>query len=230
MPSASKGTEREIFVEIFLRNVLPPAYRFGTGVITDTVGKQSGQIDVVVEHAIVPSFPLVGASIPRLYLAEGVGAAVEVKSDLPGQWEEVLATGKSVGALHRDNGTSQVPYFAVGYAGWKKKETMFAKFQEARAAGVPLTGLLSLAPAFYIGWLAQQVPQPPTIVMGHQIPAISKETAVPFIVEGAAALWGILFGMQNTVTSLIGANRVLLPYGPEFKSQPEGFKKAKKRR
>jgi hypothetical protein len=45
MSAASKGREREGFVNQFLRACHPPIYRFGTGDITDSDNRRSGQID-----------------------------------------------------------------------------------------------------------------------------------------------------------------------------------------
>lgn len=86
--SASKGRERECFVNEFLGNILPRPYRFGSGDIIDQKNK-SGQVDIVIEYPFQPSLP-VFESGPRLYTAEGVAVALEVKSDVAKQWEEVL--------------------------------------------------------------------------------------------------------------------------------------------
>ena len=59
MSAASKGREREGFVNQFLRACHPPVYRFGTGDITDSDNRRSGQADVVVEYPF-------GATRPRL--------------------------------------------------------------------------------------------------------------------------------------------------------------------
>ena len=83
MSSATKGREREVFIELFLRNVLSPKTRFGTGDIVDSQGHRSGQLDVVMELPFVPSLPLLGTNQPRLYLAEGVAAAVATSSSTP---------------------------------------------------------------------------------------------------------------------------------------------------
>src|SRR4051794_15735815 len=85
MSSASKGTERQAFIDQVLREVLPPVYRFGTGDATDVSGYRSGQPNVVVEYPFAPNLPLGGPS-SRLYLAEGVAAVIEVKSNVADQW------------------------------------------------------------------------------------------------------------------------------------------------
>lgn len=101
MSNATKGTERELFVRAFLSQVFSPMHRFGTGDITDAYKERSGQVDIVVpfpETAL--SFPLYPEG-PRLFLAEGVAAVIEVKSDIVAQWNEVLATANNVKKLRR---------------------------------------------------------------------------------------------------------------------------------
>lgn len=133
MSSASKGKERETFIEAFLSQVLPPQYRFGTGDAIDQSGQRSGQLDVVVEYPLGPSLPIVGSSNPRLYLAEGIAAAIEVKSDVAGQWGEVLETSARLAPLRRryasgitmgPGARDRIPLFAIGYTGWSTREAV----------------------------------------------------------------------------------------------------------
>lgn len=63
MSAASKGAERQAFIERFLANVLPPTFRFGSGDATDAVGHHSGQLDVVVEYPFAPSLPSFGGGL-----------------------------------------------------------------------------------------------------------------------------------------------------------------------
>lgn len=137
MASSSKGREREKFIDRFLSQVLPPSYRFGTGDVTDEAGNRSGQVDVVVEFPFFPSLPMVGSS-PRLYLAEGVAAVIEVKSDLAGQWSEVERTSAALKPLNRMGATMlsigqapgpKIPLIAVGYKGWQTQKTLTEKVQ-----------------------------------------------------------------------------------------------------
>ena len=128
--SASKGIEREIFVRRFLTQVLPPIFRFGHGDIINTYNRTSGQIDIIIENPFFPSFPVVDGG-PRLYFAEGVAAALEVKSDISSQWSDFQSTAKKLNRLLpcpggvKANSTLawadyRVPLFAVGFKGWKK--------------------------------------------------------------------------------------------------------------
>ncbi|WP_183025679.1 DUF6602 domain-containing protein [Variovorax sp. UMC13] len=98
MSSASKGAERDLFLHGYLQAVLPTGFRFGTGDIVDQHGAASGQVDIVIENPFVPSLPIMGG-YPRLYLTEGVAAAVEVKSDVQAQWSQVEAKAAKIASL-----------------------------------------------------------------------------------------------------------------------------------
>jgi len=166
MSTASRGREREQFIDSFLSRVLPPGYRFGSGDVIDTFGSRSGQVDVVVEFTFLPSLPaLVGST--RLYLAEGVAAIVEVKSNLAKQWEEVKATASALRPLERvfqvpgftPYGTppKKIPLFAVGYTGWRQLETVREKASEGIVDGILIidAGLFSTRKDFPNGLSAQ---------------------------------------------------------------------------
>lgn len=92
--SASKGNEREQFVNAVLNNAFPPHYRFASGDIIDSYGAQSGQVDVVLEQPRSYSFPLLAGG-PRLYLAESVAAV------LSSQWNQVEATADKLATIRR---------------------------------------------------------------------------------------------------------------------------------
>ena len=148
LSSATKGRERESFIQSFLEQLFPNSYRFGSGDITDTTHYRTGQMDLVVEFPFLPSFPAVAApGMPRLYLAESVAAVIEVKSDLAGQWSEVVAAAERVSQLTLRRGNSLttitdnrerpngVPVFAVGYSGWKTQEALQSHCQDAKVWG-----------------------------------------------------------------------------------------------
>lgn len=140
MSSSSKGAARETLVDKFLRQCLPPTYRFGNGDVIDQEGNHSGQIDVVIEHPLGPSLPAVGNEQIRLYLAETVAAAIEVKSDIAGQWNEILKTSSALSSVKRKpeligmtlggEMTPRIPLVAVGYTGWVKASTARDKLRE----------------------------------------------------------------------------------------------------
>ena len=98
MSSASKGTERELFVSSFLRQLFPPSVRFDSGDITDVNRQVSGQVDIIVEAPTLFSLPAAPGG-PRLFLAEGVAAAIEVKSNIANQWSQVQTKAQAVQAL-----------------------------------------------------------------------------------------------------------------------------------
>lgn len=155
LSSSSKGREREAFIDLFLRNVFPPIYRFGSGDITDAPGHKSGQLDVVIEYPFSPSLPSVGSDQVRLYLAESVAAAIEVKSDIANQWAEVRRTAAQLIPVQRTFGatmvigsppTSNIPLIAVGFRGWATIETLQRQIDETpgvEAALVIETGLFA---------------------------------------------------------------------------------------
>jgi hypothetical protein len=157
--SATRGREREAFIDSFLSGVFPSPFRWGSGDITDHTGARSGQIDVVVEYPFLPSFPIIGGDQERLYLAEGVAAAIEVKSDVSGQWGEVESTQRQLGPLTREFGATMImgdrhpiniPLFAVGYRGWSTLETVQRKVRESGVAGILVIehGLFASGEAF----------------------------------------------------------------------------------
>jgi hypothetical protein len=160
LTSTSKGVERELFLSRFLSRVMPPPFRFGSGDVTDSLNVRSGQIDIIVEYPWLPSLPLLDEG-PRLYLAEGVAACIEVKSNLADQWQEVQGTaGKLAGITRRldilwQRGTtevpSKIPLFAVGYRGWSSKAAIEERLEaDARLAGVLVldSALMAFKPEF----------------------------------------------------------------------------------
>jgi len=133
MTNASRGSEREAFVNAFLGEVLSPQFRFGLGDAIDQKGNRSGQLDVVIEFPFVPSLPIVAGRSPRLYLCEGIAAVIEVKSDIASQWDEVCTTASKLAVLERHYGSGisigpragpKVPLYAVGYTGWSDFNTV----------------------------------------------------------------------------------------------------------
>lgn len=159
MSTASRGSERAAFVDKFLCEVLTPQFRFGDGDATDRAGNRSGQLDVVVEYPWVPSLPVVGSNRPRLYLAEGVAAVIEVKSDLTRQWDEVKHTSTQLKRLERHYGggiisgfqpPTQIPLFAVGFTGWKTSQPIQQRLNEGDVEGILVidAGLFASVPLF----------------------------------------------------------------------------------
>ena len=139
LSSASSGREREQFVNEFLQKVLPPPYRIGSGDVIDSFGQKTGQQDVVIELSFLPTLPAI-AGKERLYLAEGVAALLEVKSNLAKDWEDLKRKASAIQNLRRlfrvpgltpyGPPSERIPYFAVGYTGWKSIDTIYEKCQE----------------------------------------------------------------------------------------------------
>lgn len=150
MSSASKGNERRAFVHEFLEETFPLPNCFGTGDCIDKAGNQSGELDVVVEYPFLPSLTLQGRS--RLYLAEGVAAVIEVKSNISSQRKEACDTGERLKVLRREFtiGMSMgpvpldIPYFVVGYTGWKDIDTVASHCNNS-----PADGVLIIDPCLY---------------------------------------------------------------------------------
>jgi hypothetical protein len=157
--SANRGTEREAFLSAFLSQVIPPIYRVGTGEITDIQGSRSGQLDIVIEMPWAPSFGFPSSPV-RLYPAEAVGVAIEVKSNVETQWNDVVATATALAKLRQQlSGTSvsggalsiddpsakRLPIFAVGYKGWKSPAPI-----EQKLLNSELDGVLVLEDALFV--------------------------------------------------------------------------------
>jgi hypothetical protein len=195
MSSASKGAERAAFLNSFLSKVLPPVFRFGDGDVTDSFGQRSGQLDLVIEYPFCPSLPVVGGGQTRLYLAEGVAAVIEVKSDLTGQWGEALETAKKVAPLERSLSAhlvignqpslDRIPFFVVGYTGWKTVETVIERIQDG-----PVDGVLVIDLGIFV----------------------SKGDFGELRLMGPWALWGLIHCLNLSTSSLRAAGVQLSRY------------------
>ncbi|MBC8116547.1 MAG: hypothetical protein H7062_19315 [Candidatus Saccharimonas sp.] len=150
MSAASKGAERELFVNSFLSQVFPPHFRFGSGDITDSEENKSGQLDVVIEFPNLYSFPI-WHSAPRLYLAEGVAVAIEIKSDLSNQWSEVEATAKNIKSLRRRFDDYRIRELADRYDAMNDGKSKLRAY-ELREAAACLTAPTEDIPLFVVGY------------------------------------------------------------------------------
>lgn len=184
MSSASCGAERAAFVDGFLRKIFTPQFRFGDGDATDHIGNRSGQLDVVVEYPWVPSIPLILSDHPRLYLAEGVAAVIEVKSDVSKQWSEVIRTSKQLKKLKRQYGPGisdgfgpppEIPLFVVGYTGWKTMKPLQARLDDGIVQGILVidSGLFASVSPFH-----------------------------KFTLEGDWSLWGLISCLHQVTSTL----------------------------
>ena len=173
--------------------MLPPVYRFGTGDATDTAGSRSGQLDVVVEFPFSPTLPSVGGPpTTRLYLAEGVAAVIEVKSNAMNQWSEAVRTAALLEPLTRTFSATmsfgsgppepKIPLFVVGYTGWKTAQTMQAQL----SANPNIAGILIIDAGIFV----------------------SNNTYGGIIATGPISLWGLISILHRITTSLAGAATV----------------------
>jgi uncharacterized protein DUF6602 len=202
LSSASKGNEREAFINGFLSQVLPPHFRFGSGDTTDQSGARSGQLDIVVEYPFVPSLPIVAGQSPRLYLAEGVVAVIEIKSNIASQWKEVEATARQLAVLSRNydypSGVSfgprageKIPLYAVGYTGWKAFETV----KQHVKPGNGINGVLVMEQGHFIGQYE---------FLDH------KNKPQPFKYEAkntSMALWGLITCIHHAGSMVTSATK-----------------------
>lgn len=167
LPNSVIGSERELFVQEFLMKVMPPFLRFGRGCITDLEEHATGQLDLVIEFPIGPSFPM-PSTVDRLYVAESVAAVLEVKSDLVSQWGDVEETIKKVKPIHRNlnqpsaygPATSAGPVFpvddkriytyAIGYNGHKSAASLKERLDATEERARP-DGALVVSPGAFVG-------------------------------------------------------------------------------
>ncbi len=189
LSASSRGTEREAFLGAFLANVMPPIYRFGTGDATDSAGLRSGQLDVVVELPFSPSLPSTGAASPtRLYLAEGIAAVVEIKSNVAAQWNEAQRTATLLAPLRRKFGmmfalgrppSTEIPLFVVGYTGWKSLDTVKDHIRQNEN----IAGILVIDSGLFV----------------------SSKSLGNMVATGPYALWGLICAMHLITNSLQSA-------------------------
>ena len=106
-----------------------------------------------------PSFGFPGSPV-RLYPAEAVGVAIEVKSNVKTQWSELEATVAALAKLRQrlsghsvrggileihDESIERIPSFAVGYKGWKSTAPI-----ERRLLSSDLDGILVLEDTVFV--------------------------------------------------------------------------------
>lgn len=197
--STSKGKEREEFITNYLEKVMPPIFRFGSGEATDVQNNTTGQLDLVIEYPLFPSIPQ-PVSSPKLYLAEGVAAVIEIKSDLSSQWDEVLETARKIKSLQRsfsgqiflgdERFTKTIPVFAVGYKGWTQEQTL-----QDKLLGSNVDAILVIDPGLFVANNLFSIP--------------------PEKFKGPWALWGFLTCLHYALESLKIVQANLYDYAPK---------------
>ena len=160
--SAISGTEREVVMKELLQRVLPGSFRIGSGAILDASGRETGQVDAVIERSFSLSFPI-GSESNRLYVADSVCAAFEIKSDLYRQGKEAKAKIEKIRALRRfdipeDQKRDRViqgdalfiPCFIIGFKGHTTEETLQGNFLDPRNRYAP-SGVLCIESELFFG-------------------------------------------------------------------------------
>jgi hypothetical protein len=205
------GQERELFIRDFLSLVMPPGMRFGTGEVIDRNRNQSGQLDIVIEFPFSPSLGLT-ADGPRLYFSEGVGAVVEVKSDLSKHWDDVQKTARRLRAVKRTFPIPSIspyglpdetiPLFVAGFKGWSDMELLIEK-----ASQEELAGLLVVDPGLF--------------TTGTPVRSAFQEGGTWYdskmSCRDEVALLGFLFCVHRAMTCVVNNSHALIQYA----SSPE---------
>lgn len=152
------GAEREIFNRELFQKILPSNYRVGAGSIVDSNGKSTGQVDAIIELPFSLSFPI-SSGENRLYLADTVGAAFEIKSDLNNQWQEAISKVEEIKTLNREKIISdeitlgdviKIPTFIISFKGQKKLDTIFKKLESVQKINWP-DGILIIEEGLFYG-------------------------------------------------------------------------------
>lgn len=144
--STDLGYAREHFVKEVLLGFLPKSVIVGSGEIIDGDGKRSGQQDVIIYRS---DFPVITSLTPiNAYLAEGVIATIEVKSDLStgepslySAFSNVQKVLSLVKAAEIISGTddevqklqelSSIKTYVIGYSGWKSINSLTEHYVKA---------------------------------------------------------------------------------------------------
>lgn len=114
-----RGRARETFAMSMLTPFLDPSLGICTGVIVDSLGNSSSQIDIIIyDKSLIPSVML--SVSEGIVPVESVLAAVEVKSKLtPGEISGAVRNARSVKALRPDfrevyDGSADTPMSPIG--------------------------------------------------------------------------------------------------------------------
>lgn len=152
------GAEREIFNRELFQKILPTNYRIGAGCIVDSTGDETGQIDAVIELPFSLSFPI-SSGENRLYLADTIGAAFEIKSDLNKQWDEAIRKVNEIKKLDRIQIKSgdialldilKIPAFIIAFKGPKNLDTIYKKLGNLQIKDWP-DGILIIEHGVFYG-------------------------------------------------------------------------------
>jgi hypothetical protein len=141
--SSDLGSVREHFVKQILSGFLPRSVIVGNGEIISGDGQRSGQQDIIIYRS---DFPVITSSTPvNTYLAEGVLATIEIKSNLSTgephlksafrsakgalllakQARSLRGSREQVLELSKEN---CIRTYVIGYAGWKNVESLMHNY------------------------------------------------------------------------------------------------------
>lgn len=151
------GAEREAVKKELLSLILPPGYRIGSGCIVDSSGFETGQVDAVIEEPFSLSLPIASPN-NRLYLADTVAAAFEIKSDLYRQEAEALKKCQEIRTAERKIETgdvvivedARIPTFVIAFKGPKLTDDVQARLMNQRGRMHP-NGVLVLDKEVFVG-------------------------------------------------------------------------------
>lgn len=157
--SPVQGDERETVIRELLGLVLPMSYRLGKGAIVDANGAQTGQVDAIFEKPFSLSFP-VSSEQNRLYLADNVAAAFEIKSNLYSQSAEAIEKVKEIKRLHRAPTEGSrvamydelfIPTFIIGFRGYSTLESIYNTFIPNASAASSVNAILNIESGTFVG-------------------------------------------------------------------------------
>jgi len=112
---AEKGRENELSLVRLLESLLPQNVGVGSGIVIDSQGGRSKQVDIVLfDRATQPS--VMAQTSQVLYPIEVVLATIEVKTTLsPPELEDCGVKRTALADLCRADGGSRPPFYVLGY-------------------------------------------------------------------------------------------------------------------
>ena len=165
----SIGSNRETFVKEFLSKFFPKKFVVGSGEIFDSSNNVTNQCDVVIYNE---QFPIFDYSSTQQFLAEGVLAHIEVKSNLT--TEELIKSlniTKSVKMMERNVGSKNNPKISSCIFAYKgiSKETLMKAHKEYYASEGDFDNFVDIICVLGEYIIAKQnVPGTPGKIIGYE--------------------------------------------------------------
>jgi hypothetical protein len=237
--SSDLGFAREHFVKTVLADFLPKSVIVGSGEIIDRNSKSSGQQDVIIYRA---DFPIITSLTPvNTYLAEGVIATIEIKSDLStgkpiGLYSAfrsvqkaldlskgaIPTRGDTLGQLEKLKKFNRIHTYVVGYSGWHNDEPLFNKLSAAISENRYILPDVLYQPGYLIVRNDRFLVNDPSIPPGNKYPLLLHRK-YPFSMLLLHLLEAILQGTGGlTVTHPQISGEMEYDLGPyfDFSHQP----------